>query len=130
MHPSIFLLPAVMVGFGVTKRIFGPYRTLEYSQSMAHGIATTVQKKLGITRHYYPEDLHLELALLARLTPRPLVACFENACAFQQWLACHGEISEIRIGKRLEGDRLYMHAWVETEDAVFFRDGEFEVSFG
>lgn len=129
MHPSILLLPAVMVGFGITKRLLGPYRTLGISQSMAEGIYVAVQKTLGITGHYRPEDMHLDLAILACLTPRPFAACFENACAFQQWLACHGEMSEIRIGKRLDEGRLYMHAWLETKDAVFFKNGQFEVSF-
>ena len=84
------------------------------------------QKYLVPSQPVTPERIHLELALLHHLTPHKLFTCLETSCAFQQWLAVHGESGRVVVGKRIENGNLIMHAWVETEHAIFFKESDFE----
>ena len=72
-----------------------------------------------------PNDVRFELSVVNRLMPHRIAACLELSCAMQMWLALHGNESHVVIGKRLENDRILVHAWVETEGEPFFFDARF-----
>lgn len=122
-YPSILILPLPMAVFSALHRIYGPKKTIQITDQWAHKILTTRKtRRIGIE----PEDLGFELRLLNKLMPKPYLACFEQACAFQLWLACHGQKAQVCIGKRMENDELLMHAWLETEPEPFFYDARFQ----
>ena len=125
MYPSIVFLPIPMIGFRLLKSWKGPHETLKISADLAEIIISFTQKYIQ-SEEYTPESLHTELAIVHHLMPKSLNNCFDLSCAFQQWLALHGVHSEVVVGKRVTADKLVMHAWVETENAVFFKETEFE----
>ena len=126
MYPSVLLLPVPMMGFWFLKQYKGPHKTLKFSAELANTILQYIHNNTS-NINISPETLHTELAILHYLTPHKWLACFETACAFQMWLALHGEASQIKIGKRIQNQRLCMHAWVETENAVFFKESNFDI---
>ncbi len=125
MYPSIVFLPIPMIGFRLLKHWKGPHQTLKFSEELA-GRIVSVTQKYRRTNTYTPELLHTELAILHHLMPQSFNNCFDLACAFQQWLAVHGECSQVVVGKKIANEKLSMHAWIETENAVFFKESEFE----
>jgi|GEM_PF-6426740 len=70
-------------------------------------------------------DVLVWIRRFSRLIPSS--ACLESACALQLWLALHGHASRICLGKRLEGSRLRMHAWLESSPHAYFYDPRFEL---
>ena len=126
MYPSIVLLPAPMIGFWLLKKYKGPCKTLNVSADIANRLLQLTKNYIS-SKTFTPEMLHTELAILHVLTPHRWLSCFETACAFQLWLAFHGEASQVVLGKRIENHQLCMHAWVETENAVFFKESEFDI---
>ena len=127
MYPSVLLLPLPMAGIYLLKKTAGPLKTLNFNAQISQKIFAFTRwidlKELPFT----PGRIHCELAILQHLTPHSLFACFELACAFQLWLAAHGESSEVVLGKCIIDHKIRMHAWVKTENAVFFKDGEFDI---
>ena len=126
MYPSILIIPPTQVIFAILKHIYGPRKTIQISHQTAQFMISLIPEQ---THAFTPDNLKLEMKIISRMSCPPWIACFETACAFEQWLAIHGETSQICIGKRLENGRLLMHAWVQTKSASFFRDNRFVKCF-
>lgn len=126
MFPSLIFLPIGQICFAVINRVSGPYTTIQMGRKAADCLLDVVPKS---KHHVAVNDIALALKLIDRFMPRPWIACLETACAFQIWLAVHGENSTVCIGKRIENGRLLMHAWVRTDSAVFFDDARFTACF-
>ena len=121
-YTSILMLPLPMVVISACHHILGPEKTVQMSAFVSDFIASKRRhRRLGIE----PEDFGIEMKILQKLMPKPWLACLEQACAFEIWLAFHGQASRVCIGKRVECGRLLMHAWLETEPAPFFYDDRF-----
>ncbi len=127
MYPSILLLPMPMAGIYLLKKTIGPLKTLNYSEKLSNKIVNFIHLYTSKKLPVLPQTIHTELAILHRLTPHSLFACFELACVFQQWLALHGEPSKVVLGKCIINHKFRMHAWVETDHAIFFKEGTYDI---
>lgn len=122
MYVSVLALPFVMAGMGVVNLAFGPAMTRDMTHRLAEFLRARVPaRQIGLE----PDDMRCELRLIELCKRPPRIACLETACAFDLWLAAHGQKAEVCIGKRMEGGRIRMHAWVATEPEPFFYDGRF-----
>ena len=121
MFPSIFMLPAPMVGLAAYNRICGPMQTIRVCDNISRRILGIVGKR----RPILPEDVRFELSVVNRLMPHRLAACLELSCAMQIWLALHGNESHVVVGKRVENSQFFVHAWLETSVKPFFFDDRF-----
>ena len=126
MYPTIVIVPVAAVGWAVAHHFMGPRRVRDAAQRLSDWIADHAGSRGRIIRAC---EMERECRWMQRMQIRPWVACFETACAFSVWLACHGQKSTIRMGKRLENRQLLMHAWVESAGELFFYDARFEPVF-
>ena len=122
MHPTIFLVPPAMIAFAAIKTAAGPQKALLFSRKTAQFLTNLRLLPYAVPRAW-------EIRLLQKCTFPPHIACLELACAWQQWLALHGQDSTIHIGKRLANGKLSMHAWVTSTNASYFDAPGFEISF-
>lgn len=126
MYPSLIFMPLGQIGFAVINHVSGPNTAIRIARKVADFLLYVVP---GTRHHVTRDDVAVALKLIDRFMPRPWIACLETACAFQVWLAMHGENSTVCIGKRIETGRLLMHAWVRSESDEFFADARFEACF-
>lgn len=123
MFPSIVFLPLGQCFFGASKRMLGIVKTV----ALSHRISDAVLNVLGEREtEILPQDMVWELRWIHYCMPRPWIACFETACAFEVWLAFHRQRGRVCIGKRMENGHLIMHAWVQCKTAGFFDSPGFE----
>ena len=126
MYPPIIIVPAAAVCWSVANHFVGPRRVRDATWRVADWIADRIG---ACQKPIIASDIACELRWIERMQLRPWVACFETACAFSVWLAFHGQKSTVRMGKRVEQNRLLMHAWVESSGESFFYDARFEPVF-
>ena len=126
MFPSILFIPASGAFWSVVRLLSGPQRAIRMAQIVSHGVARIMPSR---DRLIHAGEMAFELRLLQRMQWKPWVACLETACAFSVWLACHGQRSTIKLGKRVENGMIMMHAWVESYGEKFFYDARFEPVF-
>lgn len=122
-YPSMFILPLPMTVFSILHRFKGPKITLQISEKLAKLLCS---KRHPCRINFEPDDLQFELKCLNKLMPKPYIACLEQACALQLWLAWHGQTTRLCIGKRIENGQLLMHAWLESTPEPFFYDSRFQ----
>ncbi len=126
MFPSLMLLPLGQIAFAVINRVSGPYTAIRIGRKVSKSLLEVVPKT---HRRVARDDIAVAMKLIDRCMPRPWIACLETACAFQVWLAMHGENASVCIGKRIENGRILMHAWVRTDTDEFFADSRFTPCF-
>lgn len=126
MKVSCLIIPGLQVGFSLLNHVLGPQKTIAISHQMANVILDIMPQK---AQSFLQDDLNLEQKVLQRFSLKPWIACLETACSFEQILAFHGEPCVIRIGKCFENGQIYMHAWVETASASYFKDERYEECF-
>jgi hypothetical protein len=73
-------------------------------------------------------SVFVNLNRFSRLVPGS--ACLERACSLQLWLALHGCVSQVCIGKCVVDGELAMHAWVESAGYRYYYDERFGLVFG
>lgn len=126
MYPSVVTVPFAMAAIGVIKHFAGPAKTREMTHRLAARIRAHVPaRRVGLE----PDDMRYELCFIGKCRIPPRIACFETACAFDLWLAAHGQQAKVCLGKRVEQGEILMHAWVETDPEPFFYDSRFREVF-
>ncbi len=119
------LLSFTCLSYAATKRLLGLPKTLILSEMLSYTVRR-LAKFVGMAPPSEP-NVACVLAWLRRLANHvPWIACFEQACALQLWLASHEIPSTIVIGKCTQGNLMRMHAWIECAEQKYFYDDQFE----
>lgn len=119
MYPSILMLPLpIAICTVLNRRVVGPYRMVMACESISAWIRRVVPERAV---RIAPEDVDFEMKCLRHIVPRKLGNCIEISMVLQVWLAFHGQNAKISVGKRIDGESIAMHAWLEPDG--FGRNG-------
>lgn len=119
MYPSLLMLPAPIAMCTLLNRhVVGPYRMVTACERISEFIRRRVPER---SARIMPGDIALEMKCLRRMMPAGVGNCIEISMVLQLWLAFHGQNAKIAVGKRVDGESIAMHAWLEPDG--FGRDG-------
>lgn len=107
------MLPVPIAACSALNRlILGPHRVVLACAAVSERICAAVPaRRIRIK----PDDIASEMKALRRLVPKKFGTCLEIASVMQIWLAFHGQDSKVVVGRRIEGSKLRMHAWLEPD---------------